>query len=80
MMKRSPGRPIKKDVDKRIARNISLDQETDDYILKILDERNWSISGNYSKIIKEIIRDHKKVVRYKEIEMAKHKEKLELLS
>lgn len=61
-----PGRPLKPSNRKHIRRNITVQPENDKYILEIIGEMNLSESGHYSRIVNEIIKDHRRVKRYQE--------------
>lgn len=78
-MKRSPGRPIKKDADKVTKVKISLAPKSIEILDGILESRRMLRKGNFSPLINEIIQLYHDIKKYKEIERAKHKEKLELL-
>ncbi len=77
--KRAVGRPSKRTIDKSIKRNVSFSRANNDYIIGIIEERNMQIDGNFSRILNEIVSDHVKVKRFKDMEKAKHQEKLEML-
>lgn len=79
MIRRLAGRPSKKESEKVIKKNTSYSPENYNYIMQILKEREWEIQGSFSKVVNELISDHRQVKKYKEIEAAKLKEKLDVL-
>lgn len=76
MPNKKPGRPRKAVIEKAVKRNVSFSSGNHRYILKILEERKMDVKGHFSSVVNEIIADHLKVSRYKEIEAAKLKERL----
>lgn len=76
MLNKKPGRPRKAVMNKVVKKNVSFNFENHKYILKILEERKMEVKGHFSPVVNEIIADHLKVSRYKEIEAAKLKERL----
>ena len=61
-----PGRPLKPETKKHIRRNITLEPENDKYVLGILAERKLEIKGHFSKVVNELIKDHRQVKAFKE--------------
>ena len=78
-MHRKPGRPKKPTNEKVVKRMVSFSPENHAYIAKIIEDRKLSFQGSYSKIVNELIGDHRKVRRFKEIEKQKLQEKLDSL-
>jgi len=75
-LKKKVGRPRKTVMDRVVKKNVSFSPENHKYIMKILEGRKMTVEGHFSPIVNEIIADHRKVSRYKEIEAAKLKEQL----
>lgn len=78
-MKKLPGRPSKSELKKFVVRNITLPPDCDKYILNIIAERKLNTKGWYARIIAEIIKDHKNVKQFKEIQIGKLKGQLKIL-
>jgi len=70
------GRPRKAVMNRVVKKPVSFSPENHKYIMKILEERKMEVKGHFSTIVNEIIADHLKVRRYKEIEAAKLKDQL----
>lgn len=75
-LRKKAGRPRKAESQRVHKINTSYSPENYKYIIKILEQRQMEVKGHFSPIVNEIITDHLKVSRYKEIEAAKLKERL----
>ena len=78
-MRKLAGRPSKPSNKKVVRKNTSYSRNNYNYILEIINKKKLDVKGNYSKEVNEIISDHRKVKRFKDIEAGKLKEKLEAL-
>ncbi len=73
------GRPRKMTRDKVVKRNTAYVSENYAYVLGILEERKLQVSGHFSKVLNEIITDHRKVKANKERQAHKLKGELAVL-
>ena len=70
MESKLPGRPRKPTELKVTKKNTAYSSENTKYIRGILEQRKWSEKGHWSRIVNELIKDHRQVKAFKDRQKA----------
>ena len=79
IMIKKAGRPRIPTNKKVVRKNTSYSRESFDYIKDMIETNRWSLKGSWSRVVNQIIKDHKKVAIFKMKQKVKLQEELNTL-